>query len=400
MDPITHGIAGSLIGKAFFDKRESRVTIAAATLGAVFPDIDVFAEIFARAPLSVIRLHRGFTHSFAGIPIFAFALAALTRWFCRRRNWPSPSVAMLTLIYAAGIASHILLDSMTSFGTRIWNPFSSSRVAWDTIFIIDFTFTAIILVPQIAAWVFHNREKAAARAVLTWLFFDICAVGVWSLSAYFGYPFRFVILWIVSAVLALVFLLPLAGGRGFALTRARWSQLGFAIMLVYLAAAAWAHHSALARVKAFAAEHHLEGARLGAIPMPPSFLDWSGKIRSSDGVYQARFDLRNPAPPAFQFLADSPHDAYIAEAMKLPDVGVYLWFARFPVIHSYAIGDTRVVEFGDSRFNDVAQHMRTPFPFRVVFDSSGNVIAEDWADGASGFRLRRKLHESTKPESQ
>jgi membrane-bound metal-dependent hydrolase YbcI (DUF457 family) len=400
MDPITHGIAGALIGKAFFDKRENRVSIFAATLGAVFPDVDIFAEPFARAPLSMIRLHRGFTHSFAGIPIFAFALAALTKWFCRRRGWASPSMAMLTFIYALGIASHILLDATTSFGTRLWNPFLPTRVEWDTLFIIDFSFTAIILVPQVAAWVFRDREKAAGRAVAMWLLFDVCGVGVWSLSAYFGYPFRFAILWIVSAVLALVFLLPLARGSGFGISRARWCQFGFALMLVYLAAATWAHHAALARVKDFAAGHHLEGARLGAIPIPPSLLDWSGKIRTGDGVFQARFDLRDSAPPSFQFMSDSPHDAYISKAMTLPDVGVYLWFARFPVIHSYAIGDTHVVEFGDSRFNDVAQHMRTPFPFRVIFDSSGNFIAEDWADGASGFRVRRKMRDLSTPEQR
>ena len=52
---------------------------------------------------------------------------------------------------AVGIASHILFDSATSYGTRIWNPFSTDRVAWDFVFIIDFVFTAIVLLPQVAA---------------------------------------------------------------------------------------------------------------------------------------------------------------------------------------------------------------------------------------------------------
>ncbi len=50
MDPVTHGIAGALLGKGFFSKRQERVAIFAATLGAVFPDIDIFAEaILARS---------------------------------------------------------------------------------------------------------------------------------------------------------------------------------------------------------------------------------------------------------------------------------------------------------------------------------------------------------------
>ena len=45
MDPITHGIAGALLGKGYFAERKGRVAIFAATLGAVFPDIDIVAEI-------------------------------------------------------------------------------------------------------------------------------------------------------------------------------------------------------------------------------------------------------------------------------------------------------------------------------------------------------------------
>ncbi len=36
---------------------------------------------------------------------------------------------LLPCIYGVGIASHILLDGMTSFGTRMWYPISSKRVA-------------------------------------------------------------------------------------------------------------------------------------------------------------------------------------------------------------------------------------------------------------------------------
>lgn len=397
MDPITHGIAGSLLGKGLFTEREGRVATFAATLGAVFPDVDIFAELASRDPLSIIKLHRGFTHSFVGLPIFAVALAWLTRWYCARRNWKAPSFGMLTLIYGVGIASHLLLDATTSFGTRLWNPFSTDRVAWDMLFIIDFSFTAIVLLPQVAAWVFRDREKARGRAALMWLVFSACGAGVWAICGAFGFPFHFWVLGIVSGILAVIFLLPLAGGFGFEITQARWCQLGLFVAAVYIAASGVAHHDALERVKAFVAENHLEDVRLGAIPIPPSILDWSGKIRTSDGVYQARFDLRDAAPPTFQFLADSPHDQYIAEAMNLPDVRTYLWFARFPVIHSHQEGEDHIVEFGDSRFSDQARRMPSPFRFRLVFDTSGKLLEEDWAEGASGLRMRRIVEKNAGP---
>jgi len=128
---------------------------------------------------------------------------------------------------------------------------------------------------------------------------------------------------------------------------------------------------------------------LGAIPSPPSFLEWSGKIRTPAGIYQARMDLRDKPPASFQFLADSPPDAFTAEALKLNDVQVYLWFARFPVMHSRAVGDLHLVEFGDSRFSEPGQRMPAPFRFRLLFDANGKLIEEDWAEGMAGFRVAK-----------
>jgi len=151
MDPITHGIAGALLGKAFFSKRQERVAIFAATLGAVFPDVDISCEVFSRDPLSIVKYHRAITHSFVAMPVFAVLLALLTRallpWVRRRwprfADWEAPPLWLLSVIYAVGIVSHILLDGMTSFGTRMWYPISTRRVAWDLLFIVDFSFTTI-----------------------------------------------------------------------------------------------------------------------------------------------------------------------------------------------------------------------------------------------------------------
>jgi len=404
MDPITHGIAGTLIGKGFFAEREGKVATFAAFLGSVFPDVDVvaviWAEIVSDDRLATIKLHRGFTHSFVGLPLFALALAWLTRWYCRRRNWRAPSFWMLTLIYAVGISSHILFDAATSYGTRLWNPFSADRVAWDFVFIIDFVFTSIVLVPQVAAYVFRDQDNAPVRAGSMWLLFNVSAVGVWWVTRWFGFPSHVWILLVVAAALAAIFFLPFAGDRGFRISRARWCQAGVYVLVAYIAACGVAHHFALERVRAYAERNHLDVIRLAAIPSPPSLLDWSGKIRTAGGIYQARFDLRNAPPASFQFLANSPPDAFTAEAMNLSDVQVYLWFARFPVIRSRTVGDQHIVEFADSRFMEPGQRMPAPFRFRLLFDPNGKLIEEDWAEGTAGMRMKKsRMPESeTKPE--
>src|SRR2546425_6197984 len=99
MDTITHGIVGALIGKAFFAGRGDAtradgtaardaagqfgglgsprwnrgecVATAAATLGAVFPDVDVIFGPIVRNDLAVIELHRSITHSLLSLPVFA-----------------------------------------------------------------------------------------------------------------------------------------------------------------------------------------------------------------------------------------------------------------------------------------------------------------------------------------
>jgi membrane-bound metal-dependent hydrolase YbcI (DUF457 family) len=394
MDPITHGIAGALIGKGFFSEdnegitRTGRVAVFAATLGAVFPDIDTVADFVSRDPLAIVKYHRAITHSFLGLPFFAVLLAFLTppALSLLKRRYPhllqlqdleSPSRAMLTLIYGVGIASHILLDGMTSFGTRMLYPLSSRRVAWDLLFIIDLAFTSVILVPQVIAWICSDAAKSRARAVRMWSFFTIGAVLGWLAARGTGYPFRSWIAILASAIFAVLFFAPRAGGWGFPISRAAWCQAGTVAMTGYILACAVGHHAAILRAKAFADAHGIVAERMAALPIPPSFLDWGDAIRTGDGVYAAHFDLRQPPPPAFAFAPDSPPDLYIARAFQMPSVRLYWQFARFPSIHSYAAGGDHVVELGENRFSD-GRRGPQPFTYEVVFDQAGNLLGQGW----------------------
>jgi membrane-bound metal-dependent hydrolase YbcI (DUF457 family) len=391
MDPITHGIAGALLGKAYFAERKGRVAIFAATLGAVFPDVDIVAEIVSRDPLSIVKYHRGITHSFVGLPFFAALLAWLTRWLARRRGIETPSWATLTLIYGIGIASHILLDGMTSFGTRMWTPISQQRVAWDLLFIIDFSFTAIILLPQIAAWIYRDRAKGRVRATWMWLLFTLGAIASWTAAGAAGFPFHLWIVALASGIIAALFFLPAVDDWGFRVTRAAWCQAGTYAMVAYLFACGFAHHAAMQRVKSFASANNISIDRMGALPLPPSFLDWGGIIRSIDGVYQARFDLRNPAPPEFHFTADSPPDEFVARALLLPEVRLFWQFSRFPVIHASTEGAYHVVDFGENRFVNTRKKSPQPFTYRVVFDKGGSIIEEGWQSDGMLLRRMQKL---------
>lgn len=387
MDPITHGVTGALLGKAYFSKGEmadadratwARVAIFAATLGAVFPDVDVVANAITRDPLAIIKYHRGITHAFFGLPFFAVGLAAVTRWVARRWQIPSPSFAMLTLIYGLGLLSHILLDGMTSFGTRMWTPFSQRRVAWDWLFIIDFTLTSIGLLPQLTAWIYRDRAKSRRRAIALWVLFTLAVAAAWDVARTARSPFHVWVGVLASIIAAILFFGPMVRNWGFGVSRAAWCQTGFYVMLAYIAACGFAHHRAMQRVREFAAANHITVVRIGAIPVPPSLLDWGDAIRTTDGVWESRYDLRNSAPPPFRFFSDSPPDAFTARALELPEVHLYWNFARFPLIRTFDQQDDHIILFGENRFVDRRRGQPQPFTYSVVFDAAGNVIEEGW----------------------
>jgi len=398
MDPVTHGIAGALIGKGFFAKRPSsnrsnestaRIAVFAATFGAIFPDVDVFVDAFSRDPLAIARYHRGFTHSFIGLPIFAAALAWLTfvffRWYAKRRNheeWTPPSFAFLFIIYAAAIASHIILDGFTSFGTRMLNPFSKDRVAWDFLFIIDLVFTALILLPQLAAWVHQRREGATNRAAKAWGFCTVLTLGAWSLARAASFPFSFSVVIVAAAIFVVLFFIPALNGWGSRISRASWCRGGFYVACTYIIACGVAHDVAISRVRAFAASHHIATEKIGALPLPPSFLDWNGMVLTPGGVYQSSFSLRDAGHPNFRFVPDSPPNRFTQEAARLEPVRTYLWFARFPVVRFMSVGERRIVEYADPRFFEGnARNGPMPFTFAVAFDSQGHLLHYGWVRG-------------------
>src|SRR5580693_9198076 len=223
MDTITHGIAGALIGKAVFRGEDmfaskpmdrARIITWSLMLGAIFPDSDIIRDWFSSDPMLILTWHRSITHSLICMPFFALALAALTRWFARWGKWDAPSFAALAGIYAVGILSHIFLDLVTTFGTMIWSPLQWSRPAWDILFIIDFTFTAILLVPQLLAWIFEDPEILRRRALTMSLIFLPAPFLVARFAQIVGAPISAGATLFATVLLAALFLSPVLFGWG------------------------------------------------------------------------------------------------------------------------------------------------------------------------------------------
>jgi len=221
-----------------------------------------------------------------------------------------------------------------------------------------------------------------------WVLFTLCAFGAWKIAGAVGFPFHLWIVFLSSAIIGALFFLPAFRNAGFGITVAHWCQAGCVVMCAYLFACSVAHHAALLRTRNFAAANHIPIDRIAALPLPPSLLDWGGVIRTTDGVYQSRFDLRDSAAPVFAFSADSPPDEFVARALQLPEVQLYWSFARFPVIRTSSEPGRHYVDFNEHRFITRNHQGPAPFSYRVVFNDAGEPIEEGWqADGMDVRRL-------------
>ncbi len=395
MDTITHGIAGALIGKAMFRGEDlfashpmnrGRLITWSLMLGAIFPDSDVLRDFFSSDRLLIVTWHRSITHSLVLLPLWALLLAGVTRAFARWRKWEAPSFLALTGIYAAGVLSHILLDLVTSFGTMIWSPLEWSRSAWDLIFIIDFTLTAIFIVPQLLAWTNAHPEKVKSRAIGMWLLFLPAPFLIARIGEIVGAPISDRVVLTAMVIFAALFLLPVLLGWGVKIQHDTWNRLGLAAAVIYVACTIYAHHVALQRIQKFAELDHLQVESIGALPLPPSLWRWDGLVRTEHGVYELRMDLADKPASDGQLLAlehhyypDAPPNSFIEVAKRLPEVQKVLWFSRFPVTRFHKEGEVAVVEVSDIRFVQTRRDRPAPFTYRVRLGSAGNVLSQGWA---------------------
>lgn len=157
MDLITQGVIGAAAAQCGARPHRLRIAAIAGAIGGLLPDSDVLIRL-PSDPLFNLEYHRHFTHSLVFIPVGAALAAVLTWWITRKREQLS------TLFWPCllGISTHGLLDSCTSYGTRLYWPFSDTRVAWHLISIVDPLFTLALLIGVVVAtW---KLRRLAARA--------------------------------------------------------------------------------------------------------------------------------------------------------------------------------------------------------------------------------------------
>jgi inner membrane protein len=337
MDSITHALTGAVIAKAIDDEKIGNWgTIAGLAMG-FFPDSDFVLGLLNRQ--FYLEYHRDFTHSLLLLPLYALFFSWLFVKISRRHAfWSFYKICLPVLV------SHVILDLLTSYGTKIFSPFFEHRFSWDLVFIIDLVFSGIVFFPLMVSIFWKNKAR-----------------------------------WIC-----------------------RGSLIGLTLYILFCCVQ---HHRAIELAKAFSKNLSEEVIQIASLPQPISPFRWANYVETKDKVYQGFMDLhlkehflpvKSQAnclsnfsllmerlknlyqPPgkvnyqSYQKLQNSP---WVEKALTTEGVKFYYWFARFPVVKSLnSQNGGHRVEFMDVRF--LIPGIRLPFVYYVEFDDSGKIQSE------------------------
>ncbi|MGA3101925.1 MAG: metal-dependent hydrolase [Terracidiphilus sp.] len=168
MEPVTHFLFGAAMGRAGLNRKTALAT-ATLTLAAEAADLDVLSRFGGSA--FGLNHHRGFTHSFLGVPLVAAVVVAFIYllWRARGRKTRNPNLPPrwgLLFGYAclAGL-SHILLDYTTAYGVRPFWPFYERWISWDIVFIVEPVLLVVLTLGLIVPALFSLiNEEIGARS--------------------------------------------------------------------------------------------------------------------------------------------------------------------------------------------------------------------------------------------
>ena len=336
MDPVTHVASGLLLSQLIPAPARGWAALAGVIL-AVLPDTDYFLGLTSR--WAYLRYHRAFTHSLLALPLWALLGAGVGR-LLGGPKWFQP----LLLLGLACLATHLLLDLATSYGTQLLSPFSRNKYTLDWLFIIDPYFTLFLLVGALAALISPGWGRGAG---------SVCLVGA----------------------------------------------------VFYLLICGFYHHQALSLARQVFQKEAQAGAEVAALPQPFSCRRWqliaatpreikqtlvllpyrpwpvSSRIMQVQEAAATSWSCpRAPGvdyrPPESLIIHDwraaaAPLPKYGPEAQKLLDQ--YLDFARFPLlVRVKSESEGFLLEWIDLRFTVPGR----PFPFvlQMSLDAAGNLL--------------------------
>jgi membrane-bound metal-dependent hydrolase YbcI (DUF457 family) len=370
-DNITHGLAAVLLAQAGLRQRYGALATAALLVGSELPDFDALFEL-GGAVTGFVH-HRGITHSLLGGAGLALLGAALLH-----SVWRSHPCWRVTWLVYLGVLLHIGMDYLTSYGTQIFLPFHAGHYTADTLFIVDFTYSGLMITGLLLVrMVRRQRQERYGRASLIWV---VLGGIIWRAApALAERPLT--LLALQSAGLHVIAFALVVGLMAWV---CRYWKERRAVVLGQIGVGAVLGYVALCVVTHAVAQHQMARAlgaqrapvqRLAALPLPGAGpLQWR-VIAVTDTTYLiSRVSIVPGTVTAPQSIAKGPdpNNSVIQAASQYRLVRVFWDFARFPVIDYYTQDAETIVRYTDLRFSGDGRN-RSWFDLTIRFDPTGQV---------------------------
>lgn len=180
MDSLTQIVLGGAVAAAIAPARHRRAALLAGAALGTLPDLDSLALWAASDnPVTLMTVHRSFSHSLFVLPLVAALLWSLFRYFGHGRVAQSPRRWFWAMQLA--LVTHPVLDAFTVYGTQLWWPLHPHPTMWSSVFIIDPLYTVWLALACAVAWCVPTRPLAQ-HALVAGLALSSAYLG-WSLLA-------------------------------------------------------------------------------------------------------------------------------------------------------------------------------------------------------------------------
>lgn len=178
MDSLTQIVLGAACGELVLGKKAGNKALLYGAIAGTLPDLDVLGNLWYKDDLAEIALHRGYSHAWFVHLLIAFPLAWITFRLHKRRF----SYKDWYLLWFLGLSTHALLDAFTTYGTRLFLPFTHYPVGFNNISVID-PFYTLPFMGLLSVCLFLKRDNPARRrwalrAVYLSSFYMLCTFGV------------------------------------------------------------------------------------------------------------------------------------------------------------------------------------------------------------------------------
>jgi inner membrane protein len=350
LEPVTHFLFGAAMGRAGLNRKTALATLT-LTLAAEAPDLDVLSRFGGSA--FGFNHHRGFTHSFLGIPLVAAAVVGFVYliWRIRGRKTRDPNLpprwGLLFLFGCLSGLSHLLLDFTNNYGVRPFWPFSERWYSWDIVFIFEPVIFVALLLGLIVPGLFSliNEEIGARRN-------------------------------------------SLPGGR-------RAAALALFAVLACWEFRDFEHRRAVAALES----RSYQGAdpiRVSAFPEMTNPFRWYGVVETPNFFATMKVNSMPPEvdPEGDMQIHYKPEETPVTLAAKKTYLGrVYLSWAQYPLVEtenaaSDSVQSARaayIVRFRDLRYGDLGGNGRT-LGATVSLTRDLGVVEQGMGDGSAGSR--------------